>query len=1018
MDQPNLPNVQNHHHVRRGLRCYGIDISSTMHIYVHGILSWSVTKFWSVLEKKFEEFFDNILAIKKFPSYYKNSYFVLKVYSSNFNFESFQEKFCNLFRRCTVEKGRCSRRNHKISFTNERRKILTNTSNHSSNRTNDHILDISLSDYDPSDNKTSFCLCWNTNGWNPEKKDGIEYFISLFKPKFICFQETGNGSRFRSNYPCRVTLPNYSCFFKRKETKVPGMRGQYIGCHKSCQAALENTTYKYIISIITYSIGNTKCSIGNVYIPVKKHHLEWISAWDEVNSWLAEHKSHASILLGDYNATTNKLASFLSKSADPSWSVMPINGSPISWSNVYRSSDIDHAVVNTKMLELISYARFVDSYPLSDHKPLIIYNKEISSDSFITPKKVVKWNRIKCRSASNTIFNNNIFSVLEDNYYNNNDQSTDTLVNNFISASFSLADKLNITSTEICKKPFFKLSKKVFVLQKLKMNKFKLIKKYGNINDLDKFIQLTSSFDKLCHCIRKKCNQVRKEEFLKWIIIGCKLAIINDHKGTWNWIKRTAKTGTLNTATTQAVKDADGNLVFSTDDQLKVWYEHYKNLALDSSHYSLYKPYWWNPFRKKLWSYFTHSTWPINHEISREEIRDAILSVPNFKASGPDGIPIEFYKAIVSKDIPEDNSNHGYNFLHLLFNKIWDGDFPSSWNNASIVSIPKKGDLSDCNNYRGISLINNGIKIISKIAATRISDYAIDKGFIRPEQFGFRNKEECISLFISIREICQRRQFKKQPTYLAFLDLKKAYDSVPIYNILSKIKCFGISGKCYKFIKNLYLTSKANVRLNMKYSDTFEIQKGVRQGCPLSPILFNLFINDVFKGCEKYGVKIGDTLCCGGLFADDIVLCAPSEKNLSKLLNKVSKWAFDNRMTFGINKCATMVIRPKNDPGTSLDPIFKINNTPIPQTDCYTYLGIPFDNKLSLKPITSHLRNKIRKMLFATKGFLRNTSIPLYFKKQLFNSVIIGRVSYYAPLLGSNKMRSKSIQTLINKTFY
>ena len=94
----------------------------------------------------------------------------------------------------------------------------------------------------------------------------------------------------------------------------------------------------------------------------------------------------------------------------------------------------------------------------------------------------------------------------------------------------------------------------------------------------------------------KKCNLFRKEERQKWINIGCKLTIKNDHKGTWNWIEKTAKTGTLNAATTQAVKDADGNLVFSTDDQLKVWYEHYKNLDSDSSHYSLYKPFWYNPF--------------------------------------------------------------------------------------------------------------------------------------------------------------------------------------------------------------------------------------------------------------------------------------------------------------------------------------------------------------------------------------------------------------------------------------
>ena len=136
------------------------------------------------------------------------------------------------------------------------------------------------------------------------------------------------------------------------------------------------------------------------------------------------------------------------------------------------------------------------------------------------------------------------------------------------------------------------------------------------------------------------------------------------------------------------------------------------------------------------------------------------------------------------------------------------------------------------------------------------------------------------------------------------------------------------------------------------------------------------------------------------------------------MLAEVSKWAKNNLMTFGISKCATMVIRANNDENANNDPIFHINNVPIPQTNCYTYLGIPFDNKLSLNPITKHLRNKVRKALFSIKGFLRDTNIPLYYKKLLFNSVIIGRISYYASLLGSNKNRSSLTQMLINQGFY
>jgi len=84
----------------------------------------------------------------------------------------------------------------------------------------------------------------------------------------------------------------------------------------------------------------------------------------------------------------------------------------------------------------------------------------------------------------------------------------------------------------------------------------------------------------------------------------------------------------------------------------------------------------------------------------------------------------------------------GLKCLHLLLNRIWNGHSPNFWNKVSIVSVPKKGDLSDCNNYRGISLINNIIKILSKIVATRILTYCNDNNIIRPEQYGFRNKEE------------------------------------------------------------------------------------------------------------------------------------------------------------------------------------------------------------------------------------------------------------------------------------
>ncbi|VDN26439.1 unnamed protein product [Cylicostephanus goldi] len=269
-----------------------------------------------------------------------------------------------------------------------------------------------------------------------------------------------------------------------------------------------------------------------------------------------------------------------------------------------------------------------------------------------------------------------------------------------------------------------------------------------------------------------------------------------------------------------------------------------------------------------------------------DEIQKVVRSMQCNKAPGPDGLPIEFYKAFFETNVdpttdpttdptvdptidPGDPGNPGEpgnpdidpgypgepgepgkpgidpgsiddssysdcaKCLLILFNKIWNGDFPSDWNTASIISIPKKGDLTDCSNYRGISL------------------------------------------YISIREICQRRRMNGDHTYLAFLDLKKAYDSVPIYNILTKLYNMGIRGNTYTFLTNLYLTSKAHATHHGNQSKDFPVHRGVRQ--------------------------------------------APSQMAMDHLLERVQAWALKNEMAFGINKCATLVVKPLSvDP--TLDP--------------------------------------------------------------------------------------------------
>ena len=151
---------------------------------------------------------------------------------------------------------------------------------------------------------------------------------------------------------------------------TPGCRGLYLGYHVTCQVVLEDNSFTYLVSLTTYSLLNhSKQSVGNVYIPTQKYSLQVRYAFYEVFIWLQNHTNHPSILLGDFNISTSELQDKLSNSNLDNWFILPINGSPISWTRGRYSSDIDHTLVNSSILNKISSAYFVDYLSVSDHKP-------------------------------------------------------------------------------------------------------------------------------------------------------------------------------------------------------------------------------------------------------------------------------------------------------------------------------------------------------------------------------------------------------------------------------------------------------------------------------------------------------------------------------------------------------------------------------------------------------------------------------------------------------------------------
>jgi len=372
-------------------------------------------------------------------------------------------------------------------------------------------------------------------------------------------------------------------------------------------------------------------------------------------------------------------------------------------------------------------------------------------------------------------------------------------------------------------------------------------------------------------------------------------------------------------------------------------------------------------------------------------------------------------------------------------NHIWKtGLIPSSWNEIRIV-LHYKGKGSDpycADNYRGLGIGAIWEKLLSLMMMHRLEQYLLQTDALHGSQGGFLRMrgppEQVFTLSETVRAELLRRG-NKQPVFLTFIDIEKAYDSVLHPKLWARCAEMGIGGRFLAMLQSMYADKQGTVDINGELIGSHSIQCGVLQGNPLSPLLFNIYIDKLLRRIDEFATVSGSCVgiplprtndssdilnlnletarrLCSLFFADDGVLITRDSASTQQLLNFIE--AELSRICLPLNARKTKVlIVPPFDTGPGEYAVIKqrveqqggfvARGKAVEVVDQFPYLGVTLWWRWDFSRAYDAALTRAKRGLYRLRqaGF-QTRHIPLVFQYRLACAHVLSHLDYVAPLAG------------------